>query len=804
MGANANFEAGLAAAQRLIAFASQPENADRNEATTRLQLIDRLIFEVLQWSRDDAVSEEYHSGDFADYVLGKPARRLLIEAKKEGAYFELPDGIPRKPKLSTLFAASEAIRDAIDQVARYSTTRGTPFAAISNGHQLIAFVGSRTDGIGPMDGQALVFTSPDDLAANFRLAWDNLSPPGVATFTLNATLRADAEPPPPPKLSSRISGYPGFQKRSSLATDLQILGELFLHDLVAEEHVEDEFLRECYSPSGALSQYAAVSKQILETRYSALLGEELQVSLEPAQAKKGPSRSLKDGIAAASVSSRPIVLLGHVGVGKTMFIRHLVRIDARQLADDALVLYTDLGAEPALGDLEPFVTRHFTRALKNRYRVDIFARNFVRGVYNRDLEEFKAGIWGDLADTDQVLFRQKELEFLDSLIREREAHLRRALEHITKARRQQIVIFLDNVDQREPEFQDRVFVMAQSLARNWPGTVFISLRPDTFNRSRASGALSAYQPRVFTIPPPRLDRVISRRIAYGQSQIATLGRLPSFPEGVTVQAGNLNDYLDILRSSLKNERLMSLLDNLSGGNVRRALEFVTTFVGSGHTRPERALDIYREHGGYVIPYFEFLRAILLGTNQYFDPDAAGIPNLFDISTSDTKEHFLLPLVLNFLLRDAGRHPAEGFVDVSDVFEFAQSLGFTPSPIRFALDRAVQGNLVDRLPLEGVPERLRITSVGSYLCQELIHEFTYIDVVAPDTPLVDDGVRGEITDARKLTERADRVDLVVTYLDSAWAKADLKASGLDWPSHSADLRRQLEEFRRRAPKAQPIP
>jgi hypothetical protein len=355
------------------------------------------------------------------------------------------------------------------------------------------------------------------------------------------------------------------------------------------------------------------------------------------------------------------------------------------------------------------------------------------------------------------------------------------------------------VDQREPEFQDRVFVMAQSLARNWSGTVFISLRPDTFNRSRTSGALSAYQPRVFTIPPPRLDRVISRRIAYGQRQIESFGRLPSFPEGVTVQAGNLNDYLDILRSSLKNERLMGLLDNLSGGNVRRALEFVTTFVGSGHTRPERALEIYRQHGGYVVPYFEFLRAILLGANRYFDPDAAGIPNLFDMSTSDTKEHFLLPAVLNFLLRDVGQHPAEGFVEVSDIFDYAQGLGFTPPPIRFALDRAVQGNLVDRLPLEGVPERLRITSVGSYLCRELIHEFTYVDVVSTDTPIVDDEARGKVNDARFLSERVDRVDAILSYLDSVWAAAELAGSGLDWSSHSAELRRQVEEFRRNEPK-----
>lgn len=799
MASLANFEAGLEAAHRLLTFSGQPEHSDRNEATTRLQLIDRLLFEALQWSKDDAVSEEYHSGEYADYVLGQPMRRLVVEAKREGAYFTLPDGLPRTPKLSTLFAASAEIREAIEQAMRYAAGRGTPFAAIANGHQLIAFVASRTDGVGPLDGQALAFGSPTELVEEFRLVWDNLSPPGVANYTLSATLGAETEPPPPPKLSSRLSGYPGFQKRGPLATDLQILGELFLHDLVDEEHVEDDFLRQCYSPSGALSQYAAVSKQILASRYSALLGEELEVTLDPAQSKKGTSDALQDGLAAASVSTRPIILLGHVGVGKTMFIRHLVRIDARELVDDALVLYTDLGSEPALGELEPFVTRHFIRELKGRYDIDIFARNFVRGVYNRDLEDFKDGIWGDLADKNPDLYKQKELEFLEGLIAEREAHLRRSLEHLTKARRKQVIIFLDNVDQREPEFQDRVFVLAQSLARNWPGTTFISLRPDTFNRSRSSGALSAYQPRVFTIPPPRLDRVIAKRITYGQEQIREHGRLPSFPEGVTVQAGNLNDYLDILRTSFrKNEQLMALLDNLSGGNVRRALEFVTTFVGSGHTRPERALDVYHARGGYVVPYFEFLRAILLGSNRYFDPDVAGIPNLFDISTNDGKEHFLLSILLSMLVRESGHHSTEGFVDVSAVVEFCQALSFTPGQIRFALNRAVRGNLVDRLPLEGAPERVRITSIGSYLCQELIHKFTYMDVVTSDTPILDEGTRGCIEDVRLLDERAQRCEIILDYLDTQWSSVELEGSGFDWPPHCQLLRREIGGFKAASP------
>ncbi len=67
----------------------------RNEATTRLQLIDCLFFDCLGWSKEDVVLEESDGREYADYTfyLGFARRRVLIvEAKKEGDYFEVPVG----------------------------------------------------------------------------------------------------------------------------------------------------------------------------------------------------------------------------------------------------------------------------------------------------------------------------------------------------------------------------------------------------------------------------------------------------------------------------------------------------------------------------------------------------------------------------------------------------------------------------------------------------------------------------------------------------------------------------------------
>src|SRR5438045_9524837 len=65
---------------------------------------------------------------------------------------------------------------------------------------------------------------------------------------------------------------------------------------------------------------------------------------------------------------------------------------------------------------------------------------------------------------DEKGYALKEIEFLGGKVENRASHLRSCLEHISKGRKRQIVIFLDNIDQRPPGFQEQTFVIGQSLA----------------------------------------------------------------------------------------------------------------------------------------------------------------------------------------------------------------------------------------------------------------------------------------------------------------------------------------------------
>ena len=227
----ADYESGRQALQRLadmeISDSEQVESA-RNEASTRYHIIDLLVTDVLCWHKSAVNVERHEDSGYSDYELGS-APSLLLEAKKEGVHFSLPAGWDKETaKLETLFSASEDIEKAVKQAIDYAVQRGIPYAAICNGHQLIAFLASRQDGTPPTRGTALIYGSQRDMLTRFAQLWDALSPAGVATGGLSRALGAAPLSAPPQKLSASIVGYPGYKNRNPIATELQILGEFFL------------------------------------------------------------------------------------------------------------------------------------------------------------------------------------------------------------------------------------------------------------------------------------------------------------------------------------------------------------------------------------------------------------------------------------------------------------------------------------------------------------------------------------------------------------------------------------------------
>lgn len=182
-------------------------SADRNEATTRLHLIDTFFFDCLNWSRRaDVTVEDAYNGEYCDYTFRLNRPVLIVEAKREGKYFEVPAAQKRTIySLASLKRNNQPLKDALEQVAGYCQSRGVTMAAVTNGHQLVVFIATRNDGVPPLEGDALVYTTLEQIEENFLEVWNYLSRPGTEQQNLYRKLVGEATFQIPPKLSNSIA-----------------------------------------------------------------------------------------------------------------------------------------------------------------------------------------------------------------------------------------------------------------------------------------------------------------------------------------------------------------------------------------------------------------------------------------------------------------------------------------------------------------------------------------------------------------------------------------------------------------------
>ncbi|MBC7000900.1 hypothetical protein, partial [Cytophaga sp. FL35] len=385
-----------------------------NEANTRFKLIDSILTKCLGWETNNISCEDSYLGKYSDYTLSLFRSVCVLEAKKTGNYFELPAGNQKLYQpIKSIYKDNLNIKAAIDQVKGYCQDRSIPIAIVSNGWQFIAFIANRTDSIPPLEGNAFVIPSLNIALSEFKEFWNCLSKSGFEEEYLIKKLIGNTELELPPKLSSTIYGYPGIKNRNPFQTELEIISDLVFEDVIREEGLEKDFLENCYCKSGALSSYSLVSKAILSTRYNFLfeVGDR-KATLQQVATKKGVSQDLIE-LFANSLSKRPVLLVGDVGVGKSTFIDYLRLVEAPKVFEKALSFKVDLGSRAIVTlDVRKAIIDVLKSQLLNEYGIDIEEDNFVRHCYHVELENFKKSVKVKrLYEVNSDKAIEKEIEF---------------------------------------------------------------------------------------------------------------------------------------------------------------------------------------------------------------------------------------------------------------------------------------------------------------------------------------------------------------------------------------------------------
>jgi GTPase SAR1 family protein len=787
-----------------------PDSAHWSEAQNRFQFIDRLLSECLGWEKPLIAVEIFdEGGGRADYLLGNPIR-AAVEAKKEAKKFNfLPSARPRSArKLRSLVDSCPNLKAACTQVIGYCALHGARLAVVCNGPQMVIFQSVGHSG-SPLDGECFVFDGFNAYLSDFPSLWRFLSPEGVYE---NIAVRALADlqnPRIPVKASTTLSDAKAYRYRTPFQENLRTLATVLLEDVEYNPDVKSDFYRECYVSVYGDNNNSLLGSDVVASRYRRVSDNGIAPANLTTKVEDGVVKlTTKDSL---STTGRPIVVIGDVGVGKTSFFENLFEKldDSEKLS--TCYIHVNLGEEAALSiDVKSYFIRRVPLVLREEYDINIDSNEFASKLYAAEIAEFDDSVEGQLKNIDRTAYLKARISFLASMVNDRPTHVHRSLNYIVKAMSRQVMIVLDNADQRTFETQQEAFLVAQELASGRAMLIFVALRPSTFYASKLSGALSGYKNEVLSISPPPAHEVIRKRIVFAL-RVASGRVAPAALEGVSLNLGNIELFLRaMLRSIRRNADIRTFLANITGGNTRLILELITSFCGSPNVESERIVRIEEEKKQYVVPFHEFTKHALLGEYAYYNATSSLVAcNIFDVKLADQREHFLGSLIVGYLNSPAGLQNSDGFAPGAVVLAEMIRLGFAETQIRASLRRLAEHRLIET-PHAHFRElavsddefnetfNYRATSVGIYHIRHWIGSFSFMDAMSIDTPVFDKEARDTIfkyASSFEIWDRYKKSLAFLNYLLAIWYESNFDVNYFDFQSAVNDQSKSFDSVRR---------
>lgn len=743
-------------------------SAELNEDTTRLRLIDAILFDVLRWDRNFVRTEEHvERQGYADYLFNvKGGRVLVLEAKKVGSAFVLPNrSYPARPVPFAMIAdkCPEAHK-AMQQAVTYSNSVGARYTAISNGRQWLIMLTS-VDNALLRDRNVIVFETLEAIRDHFSLFWDCFSPLMVQLNKPHGLLLDVRRQPAPAKLSKAIDRYPvtreGTDVRNVHATTLQ-----YIWDEVNNSEGTAAFFKECYVAPVGHDKNRGLATQLLSDRAAA----------DAASFEKIAAVDVPAMLKVSDRAERPVILLGRIGHGKTTFITYLKTIAAVDtLAHYVQIDVNFLDLPRTKEQVADYVYSTVELQLQERYAVDVNDDAIVRAALQGPLQGFRKTPRAKLHldENNRNAFAEAELLFIEEQTRKRHVYLGRVVQHLRKGRKRSIAIYFDNLDKRG-DLQEEAFLVASAIARDWESIVFICLRPGTFQRSRDLGVLDSVAPRLIHVNSPPVSLFLKRRLDYAtaiaEGSIEPPRGGESLSKAIAQDGRAATDLFRSISTSVqKDKSLTGLFDAVSNGNLRDMLDLVGSVITSWHLNTTEMLEAIRTTGAFFLTHHQAMRAMLFGNSIYFDPRKSRIVNLLDIEHADPLEHFLRPITLFHLTDLTHESAAQGFVSYEEISARVGTYSFTPDLIETSLQFLFAKRLLEDDDFSetwpGTDTNLRPTALGRYHIAELLGRFQYLDAIVIDTPVVDPSVAGKIKIVENIGERLTRGREFLRYLNN---------------------------------------
>ncbi|MEJ2612246.1 MAG: cold shock domain-containing protein [Candidatus Thiodiazotropha sp.] len=677
-------------------FSSIVEDVKKNienitsEEDAKIQIILRILTDVLGWSYSDIGAERKQDNGFSDFIVSSADKKaFVLEAKRLGVLSVPTKELTKVRHLKLSGNTLLDVQDGIEQAEGYAAPNGITIAVLSDGMRWIIFK-SFVSGANYKSQKSFVFPSFEAIQNDFTVFYELLSKCcfGKKLYSahfdqiqnkrilLSQTLKS-------PLQEREIK----IQPKSNIAFDLDQVFTAFFSRLTGDQ--DEDLLLECFVET----RESRIADFALEKITANVLGN---ISPPDKQVDDELNRLIQQAVEVES--GQTVFVVGPTGAGKTTFLdRFFKRTLSPILRKQCVVVSVNCLDSSGREDT---ALQWLTETLISKLESILYDENSpsweqLRGLYYSDYKRRSKGVDALLYKRDPDAFKEKFSVYLDEKVEnDREGYLRRILADVVSNRKKLPIILIDNTDEFSPEFKKEIFQFSQSLRRAVNHCILLFPVTDKSAWSFSKTDLySIYKSKSFFLPTPPPREVFRKRIDFIRNKIEALSsekdrREYMSKKGIRISIKNLEGFASIIEDVfVDNEYTSKTIGEIANYNIRRTLELSQRVITSTVYQIGDLLKAVVSGGVANLSYSKFMNALMKGDYEVYKPnDNHFILPIFQVSESVKQSPLLNVRILSLLkaVKNAARTVEDKHLNMQSLSNYFDSLGCSEA----ALDAAV--------------------------------------------------------------------------------------------------------------------
>ena len=739
-------------AKAIFATAKEIENAIVSEEDAKIQLITRVLTEVLGWAHKDISAERKNQNGYSDYILSDlEIFAFLVEAKRKGII-----------TLSTRTATRQdykisgpVLKDAlggIEQAASYCAPEGIQLAVLTDGRLWIIFK-PFIPGERYKDKQAIVFPTYDSILSDFPTFFELLSKSHYRKNTyklifdrihenrnfVSSLLRSPLE-------SSDLR----VGQKSPLAFDLEQVFTHFFSALAGDD--DPDLIINCF----------------VETKESRIADFSLEKITANVLGNLAPNdTSVDEGLNTLIESTirgelgQTVFIVGPTGAGKSTFLERFFKKTLSRLIRDRCVVIS-VNALDASGDDRTsinWMTNKIIHSIEHQIFIDGFPSwNDLQALYQGEYIKRSKGVDAQLYKRDKQAFKEKFGLFMEEQVEnDREGYLNRLVRDIVLNRKKLPILVIDNTDEFDLSYKEKLFQFCQALRRNANHCLLIFPATDrsawTFSKT---DIFNIYASKSFFLPTPAPREVFRKRVDYLKEKLTAIGQGKTKAEylighGIKISINNLEGFAAVVENIFVDQDFAAKrIGELSNYNIRKTLLLSKRVITSAYLDIEDILKSYIV-GQIVTPsQIDFMNALLRGDyNVFKQDDDHVIFSMFQVD-SEIRQSPLVHLRILILLQQTHFNSSDDehrYLPINSIYRYFDVMGMSEVSIERSLASMIQSELIEPYDLSSKSawhsQKLAITYCGLAHVEMALFNAVYFEQMAMTTRMVDLELVGQI-------------------------------------------------------------